>query len=674
MRARNLFWSLVAVGVATGALARDPVLKLERLDPADDGTWNAQSPLSLHATVRSLSTRDKQSDADFGVDSSASWTNALRVLVTDATGKSVDWPFVRAVEPKEASLDPASVTETWVRLDFDPRSGHINVPAGRYRVRAQLDPRSGSGHAKIESKLLTVEVVRPPAPELRVVGFEDGTLVRGWPCLIGVSLSASELDEVGLPAPTTEKGWADAMSLTLLNSDGNEVALPLAELPLIERADPVLQPGEAYTLWFRMPSTSTESLGEGSYRWVAKYTRPVNNTESSWSGSAVASVPIRLVTAPANPMPQALAKRYTWSQVDDALAEVTLLRKTGTGGGVETNVSSTIALQLAALLVRAERLAAEWLNAHPDDPKAALLMATVMRAQEDRHRAIKFTNYAIEVELRKRTGTDAQASPSFLLMQQVRELESLPEGANSEVLRTALAQEYAHQPPIVLNLPRTMPEPAISLSAAQTKGAATTSVPPAIALAPVTAQSIVASAPETPKQTVARLSPAVSVVPTAELNDAKIIADPAGQWAASATAGTKYGKTQYSPAQATGAPNISTAGNSPDAWSPENKTGGTDWLEVTFAKPVHATEVRVRQNDSVGAIAKIEAIESDGTTHVWWEGVDPYKAPAVREIVWFAVRVPQTTYLVAKVKVTLNLSATPGWKEIDAVQLVGAAP
>ena len=41
-------------------------------------------------------------------------------------------------------------------------------------------------------------------------------------------------------------------------------------------------------------------------------------------------------------------------------------------------------------------------------------------------------------------------------------------------------------------------------------------------------------------------------------------------------------------------------------------------------------------------------------------------------MVWFAVHLPQTDYLVAKVKVTLNLAAVPGWKEIDAVQLVGA--
>jgi len=192
-----------------------------------------------------------------------------------------------------------------------------------------------------------------------------------------------------------------------------------------------------------------------------------------------------------------------------------------------------------------------------------------------------------------------------------------------------------------------------------------------------TAAPAVSSVSPVPAQTssaIAGGSDNVLVISSAELIDAKIIADPAGQWAASATAGTMYGKTQYSPAQATGAPNISIAGNSPDAWCPATRDQGIDWLELTFAKPAHATEVRVRQNDAAGAITKIEAIEPDGTAHVWWNGVDPSHAPAVREIVWFAVRGPKTPYLVARVKITLNLASGPGWKEIDAVQLVGVTP
>jgi hypothetical protein len=166
-----------------------------------------------------------------------------------------------------------------------------------------------------------------------------------------------------------------------------------------------------------------------------------------------------------------------------------------------------------------------------------------------------------------------------------------------------------------------------------------------------------------------------TLIAARELDEAKIRADAAGQWAASATAGTQYGRgVPYSPTQATGAPNVPMAGNSPNAWCPAVADRGTDWFEAVFAKPVRATEVRVRQNDGVGAIVKVEAIEPDGTTHVWWEGVDPYQRGRVREVVWFAVRVPPTPYPVARVKLTLNLAAGPFYKQIDAVQLVGATP
>ena len=253
-------------------------------------------------------------------------------------------------------------------------------------------------------------------------------------------------------------------------------------------------------------------------------------------------------------------------------------------------------------------------------------------------------------------------------------------------LRSRLQTKFI-QPPAageIFNPPAWSWPPASVLTAAEdpkpsptNRGAATVSAPAASKKTPdpdgipaFSPSGPAASRPAPPSDAVGR----GAVVPSAELSDARVIANAAGQWATSARAGSEYGRTQYSAMQATGAPNISVAGNSADAWCPEGKNTGMDWLEVGFAQPVHATEVRIRQNDTIGAIAKIEAIEPDGTIHVWWEGIDPYKKSAVREIVWFAVRVPKTAYLVAKVKITLNLAATTGWKEIDAVQLVGVAP
>ncbi len=222
---------------------------------------------------------------------------------------------------------------------------------------------------------------------------------------------------------------------------------------------------------------------------------------------------------------------------------------------------------------------------------------------------------------------------------------SLPGGASASMAPASV--------PVTASAP--IPTASASPRAAAPASSASATPPPATASGPVAASI-------------------GTVVPAADLADAKIRADTNGQWATSATAGSQYGRTGYSAAQATGAPNVPVAGNSPDAWCPAVRDKGVDWLEVIFAKPVRATEVRVRQNDASGAIAKVEAFEPDGTAHIWWEGVDPYKMPGMREIVWFAVRVPRTAYLVARVKLTLNLASGPGYKEIDAVQLVGATP
>jgi hypothetical protein len=165
------------------------------------------------------------------------------------------------------------------------------------------------------------------------------------------------------------------------------------------------------------------------------------------------------------------------------------------------------------------------------------------------------------------------------------------------------------------------------------------------------------------------------LVPSTELNDAIAHSAADGQWAANARASSEYSTPRYGAGQATGMPNVplGLAGDNPEAWCPAEKNAGTAWLELDFAKPVHATEVRVRQSNAPGAIARIEAIDVDGATHLWWQGVDPFVPPRIREIIWFAVRVPRTPYLVAKVKITLNLATVPDWKQIDAVQLVGSA-
>lgn len=146
--------------------------------------------------------------------------------------------------------------------------------------------------------------------------------------------------------------------------------------------------------------------------------------------------------------------------------------------------------------------------------------------------------------------------------------------------------------------------------------------------------------------------------------------DPDGQWATSATASTSYsnhqGNDTFSPMQATGVPNIEAYGDDGKAWAPSTQDGGIEWLDLKYAKPVHATEVRVRESQGSGAVVKVELIDDAGVAHRIWTGDDPTK-----DLNYLLLKFPATSYKVNRVKVTLATNAVPGWNEIDAVQLVG---
>jgi hypothetical protein len=183
--------------------------------------------------------------------------------------------------------------------------------------------------------------------------------------------------------------------------------------------------------------------------------------------------------------------------------------------------------------------------------------------------------------------------------------------------------------------------------------------------------------PATPSNKTAEVAPSASppVTPSAPakvLDETAILADIDGQWAKEATAGSQYGNgAQYAPARATGAPDVPQADDHGNAWCPGNRTGGTEWLELTYERPVIPREVRVRQTFGATGIIKIEGIEPDGTRHVLWEGRDPDAADHVREIKWFIARTPRLEKPVNKLRLMIHLDSHGGWKQIDAVQLVG---
>jgi hypothetical protein len=202
---------------------------------------------------------------------------------------------------------------------------------------------------------------------------------------------------------------------------------------------------------------------------------------------------------------------------------------------------------------------------------------------------------------------------------------------------------------------------ATSSSAGATSPAGTAGTTPAAGAA---AAAAAGSAPDTPEMVRRRAQIQWA------LRQDEIKNDPHGQWAASASASSSYndakGTAAHAPSQATGSPNVETYTNSIEAWAPKTANGGIEWLELTFATPVHATSVRIRESYGAGAVIKVDVFDEQNTPHTVWNGVDPTK-----DLDYLTVVFPRTAFKTARVKVTLATNAVPGFKQIDAVQLVG---
>jgi hypothetical protein len=116
----------------------------------------------------------------------------------------------------------------------------------------------------------------------------------------------------------------------------------------------------------------------------------------------------------------------------------------------------------------------------------------------------------------------------------------------------------------------------------------------------------------------------------------------------------------------TGAPDVEAYADDGKAWAPKTQDSGIEWVDLKYPRPVHATEVRVRESFNSGTIIKVELIDDSGTAHTAWAGNDPTTG-----LNYLLVKFPKTDYKTAEIKVTLATNISSGWKEIDAVQLVG---
>jgi len=155
------------------------------------------------------------------------------------------------------------------------------------------------------------------------------------------------------------------------------------------------------------------------------------------------------------------------------------------------------------------------------------------------------------------------------------------------------------------------------------------------------------------------------------LKQDEIKSDPNGQWATDAKASSTFndanGNTSYSASQATGEPNVQAYSTTPQAWSSKTPDSGIEWLELTFAKPVRANAVRVRESSGSGALIKIEVFDEKGVAHTVWSGAD-----STKELNYLIAEFPKTAFMTNRVKLTLATNVVGGWNQIDAVQLVGS--
>jgi len=117
--------------------------------------------------------------------------------------------------------------------------------------------------------------------------------------------------------------------------------------------------------------------------------------------------------------------------------------------------------------------------------------------------------------------------------------------------------------------------------------------------------------------------------------------------------------------KACGPPDANPKRDDPNAWASASGDMGIQWLELTYAQPMRASGVRICEVNSPGAVAEIKAKGPNGEWDTLWSGTASGNgAPLVLE--W-----PLTSYEVKTIRVVLDTNRTPGWNEIDAVELLG---
>jgi len=143
------------------------------------------------------------------------------------------------------------------------------------------------------------------------------------------------------------------------------------------------------------------------------------------------------------------------------------------------------------------------------------------------------------------------------------------------------------------------------------------------------------------------------------------------QWAASATASSEYGSSDWSAAQAAGAPDTPDCGDYNTSWASADGYG-VEWLELDYATPVVPDEINIYQTYSPNQVVKVEVRSAaDGSYEtVYLDVAYVTECPYL-----LTVYTSSVDYPVDGVRINLDQSVLEmAWNEIDAVELVGYTP
>lgn len=199
------------------------------------------------------------------------------------------------------------------------------------------------------------------------------------------------------------------------------------------------------------------------------------------------------------------------------------------------------------------------------------------------------------------------------------------------------------------------------------EAAPATATPPAAAAAPA---APAASADPTPEQVEADKKK--SLLEYGVMED-KFINDTRAQWASAAKASSIFGNSNNRKPGDPNMPDLATGPADGREWTNNDTDKGFDWLELSFDKPVSATEVRVvvPSGQGVEAINKVELQDTDAKWHTVWEGINDVKRDQRGNRTWFVRTFDKTSYKANGVKITFANNLKHDYKVVDAVQLVG---